>query len=164
VPSHNQNSNSHKVTPGMELYGSITYDAATNSYDVYHNSSDGWEVHMPIKIQRDSKTGGYKNYSIAYFVFEKTAPCGDYPPDNVVTFYDINIQWDGASPSDAVWSTGVVDEVCQFTAKNDVPSTTDGTVTISWNTAAQDPSPEKIAQSQRNKTLSGRAPAAARKW
>lgn len=42
----------------MELYGSITYDAATNSYDVYHNSSDGWEVHMPIKIQKDSKTGG----------------------------------------------------------------------------------------------------------
>ena len=70
----------------MELFGSITYDPATNSYDVYHNSSDGWEVHMPIKIQK-GKNGDYKNYSIAYFVFEKDAPCQDYPPDGVTTFY-----------------------------------------------------------------------------
>ncbi len=46
---------------------------------------------MPIKIQKDSK-GNYKNYSIAYFPFEKTAPCGDYPPDEVVTFYDIQVR------------------------------------------------------------------------
>lgn len=97
-------------------------------------------------------------------MFEKTAPCGDYPPDNVVTFYDIKIEWDGASPADAAWSTGVVDEVCQFAAKNNVPSTSNGTVTISWSTAAADPAPEKIALSQRNKTLSGRVPAVARKW
>jgi hypothetical protein len=119
---------------------------------------------MPIKIQKDPATGDYKNYSIAYFVFEKTAPCRDYPPDQLVTFYDVKIEWDGVSPSNAVWSTGVVDEVCAFTAKNTVPSTSNGTVTISWSTTAADPAPEKIALSQRNKTLSGRAPEAARKW
>jgi hypothetical protein len=46
-PSHNQNSDSHVVQPGDELYGSITYDAQKNLYNVYHNSSDGWEVTMP---------------------------------------------------------------------------------------------------------------------
>ena len=97
-------------------------------------------------------------------MFEKTAPCKDYPPDNLVTFYDVKIEYDGVSPADAVWSTGVVDQVCAFTATNTVPSTTNGTVQISWSTAAADPAPEKVAASQRNKTLSGRAPAAARKW
>jgi len=64
---------------------------------------------MPIKIQK-SKNGGYKNYSIAYFVFEKDAPCADYPPDEVTTFYDIQIQWDGVNYP-AVWTTAFVDDV-----------------------------------------------------
>ena len=76
VPSHNENSAQHSVQPGDELFGSITYDPANNQYLVYHNSSDGWEITMPIKIQKGGN-GDYKNYSIAYFVFEKTAPCGD---------------------------------------------------------------------------------------
>ena len=41
-PSHNQNSASHHVNAGDLLFGSITYIPATNSYDIYHNSSDGW--------------------------------------------------------------------------------------------------------------------------
>ena len=86
------------------------------------------------------------------------------PPDNLVTFYDVQIQWDNASPSNAAWSTGVVDQVCEFTAHNPVPSTTNGTVTITWNTAAQDPPAKLIAASQANRTLSGRAPAAAFPW
>ena len=59
-PEHNQNSAQHVVKPGEELFGSITYDATTHSYDVYHNSSDGWEVHMPIKIQKGAD-GQYKS-------------------------------------------------------------------------------------------------------
>ena len=35
-----------------------------------------------IKIQKDN-AGAYKNYSIVYFVWEKVAPCGDYPPECV---------------------------------------------------------------------------------
>ncbi len=41
------------MQPGDELFGSITYVPQTNSYLVYHNSSDGWEVTMPIKIQKN---------------------------------------------------------------------------------------------------------------
>jgi hypothetical protein len=147
-------------------------------------------------------------------VFEKTAPCGDYPPDGIVTFSNFTIEWDGASrseeralggrcslsmfvwlsfPSDSphhtfphrthyytppplfpptfllpfphsspqssdgstpVWTTGVVDEVCDFTAHIVSPSD----ITITWNTKAEDPSEELIAASQANKALGGRVP------
>ena len=59
-PEHNENSAQHVVKPGDELFGSITYDPATHSYNVYHNSSDGWEVNMPIKIQKGAG-GEYKS-------------------------------------------------------------------------------------------------------
>ena len=52
-PEHNQNSAQHTVKPGDELFGSITYVPQTKEYLVYHNSSDGWEVTMPIKIQKN---------------------------------------------------------------------------------------------------------------
>ena len=76
----------------------------------------------------------------------------------------MRIEWDGATPPDAVWSTGVVDEVCAFTAHNPVPSTTNGTVTITWSHTAADPPAAKVAASQANRTLSGRVPAVASKW
>lgn len=154
-PEHNQNSAQHVVKPGEELFGSITYDATTHSYDVYHNSSDGWEVHMPIKIQKDA-AGRYKNYSIGYFVFEKDAPCADYPPDEVVTFYDIQMQWDGVN-SKAVWSTGIVDDVCEMRAHIVNPSTSNGVVNITWSTKAADPPAHMIAAAQADKTF-GKVP------
>jgi hypothetical protein len=89
------------VKAGDELYGSITYRADTDSYDVYHKSlADNWDVTMNIPVQKVK--GVSKNFTIAYFVYEKTAPCGDYPPDGVVTFTNITIQvraWVGAAAS-----------------------------------------------------------------
>ena len=113
---------------------------------------------MTIPIQKDS-AGNFKNYSIAYFVFEKTAPCGDYPPNKIVTFNDVRIEWDGA-PQKATWTESYVDDVCNFRAHVPSPAT-DGTgqVTITWDTAAKDPSPEAIKASQSNKNFSGRVPA-----
>ncbi len=110
---------------------------------------------MNIPIQK--KNGVFKNYSIAYFVFEKTAPCGDYPPDELVTFYDVVIQWDGVSQP-ATWTESYVEDVCNFRAQVPNPSTSNGTVTITWSTTAEDPKPELIAASQADRTF-GRVPA-----
>ena len=44
----------------------------------------------------------------------------------------------------AAWTTGVVDQVCDFKANIIDPNT----VSITWNTKAEDPSPEAIAASQ----------------
>ena len=38
---------------------------------------------MNIPIQKG------KTYTIAYIVYEKVAPCGDYPPDGSVTFSQV---------------------------------------------------------------------------
>lgn len=82
VPSHNENSQQFSVSPGEEHFGSITYNPATHSYTIFHNVTSGKSVSTPIKIQKDSH-GNYKNYSIFYAVWEKDAPCSDYPPDEV---------------------------------------------------------------------------------
>ena len=168
-PENNINSAQHNVNPGDELFGSITYDASTSSYNIYHNSSDGWSVTTNIPVQK--KGGVAKIYNIAYFVYEKVrrsraarcpsprrshpaaiptrqvAPCGDYPKDEIVTFYDVKIQWDGVSMP-ARWSTSYVEDVCNFRAQVPNPSTSNGTVTITWSTTAEDPKPELIAASQ----------------
>jgi hypothetical protein len=56
----------------------------------YHSDmTTGWSVNSSIPIQKAS-SGGYKNFTIVYFVFEKKWPlCAFYPPNNQVTFYDI---------------------------------------------------------------------------
>jgi hypothetical protein len=53
-PSHNQNSAQHVVKAGDQLYGSIKLNAATKSYDIYHNVSGSttWDVTMNIPIQK----------------------------------------------------------------------------------------------------------------
>ncbi len=53
---------------------SITYTPGNESYSIYHNVSGSttWQVTSSIPIQKDH-SGQYKNYSIAYFVYEKVA-------------------------------------------------------------------------------------------
>lgn len=113
---------------------------------------------MNIPIQK--KNGAFKNYSIGYFVFEKDAPCADYPPDEIVTFYDVVIQWDGVSQP-ATWTEAYVDDVCNMRAQVPNPSTSNGTVTITWSTTGADPKPEQIAASQTDR-LFGRTPSIVR--
>jgi hypothetical protein len=67
-------------------------------------------VTSTIKVQRHLD-GKYKNYTIAYFVFEKVASCSQYPPNNNVTFYNISVEWDGKRLP-PTWSTGMVEDVC----------------------------------------------------
>ena len=143
-PEHNENSASHNVKAGDELYGSITYRADTDSYDVYHKSlADNWDVTMNIPVQKVK--GVSKNYTIAYFVYEKVAPCGDYPPDGVVTFTNITVQFDNKNVTDAVtWTTAFVEDVCNNRAAIIDPRT----IAITWDTKAADPDAALIAASQ----------------
>ena len=57
----------------------------------------------------------------------------------------------------AVWSTGIVDNICDFAAHVVNPSTSGGQVTITWNTKAQDPPQHMINASQSDRTF-GRVP------
>jgi len=122
----------------------VTLDPKTKSYNVYHNVSGSttWDVTMNIQIQKG------KTYTIAYVVYEKVAPCGDYPPDGEVTFSEIRIFCDNVQIT-PVWKTAYVEDVC-----NNRASVVDSsTIKISWNTAAADPPADLIAKSQRVKAL-----------
>jgi len=129
-PENNINSASHDVNAGDILFGSVTYVAANNSYVIYHSDmTDGWSVSTSIPIQKDSKTGQPKLYTIAYIVYEKVWDCNQYPPDGEVTFYDISIKWDGAAQN-TTWTTGIVDDNCN----NRASIVDQNTVKISWDT------------------------------
>ncbi len=62
------------------------------------------------------------------------------------------IQWDYVN-APAVWSTGIVDDVCEMRAHIIDPSTSGGSVNITWNTRAADPPTDWIKQSQSNKVF-----------
>jgi len=136
-PTYNYNSDMHVVRPGDQLFGSVTFNPANQSYTVYHSDlTDGWSVTSVIAVQQKGNT--YKNYTMAYFVYEKVNDCNSYPPDGSVTFSDILMQFDDHTVTPS-WKTGVVDEVCDFTA-HVVDS---ATIQITWNPNAPNPSKDK---------------------
>ncbi len=122
---------------------------------IYHNvsGSTSWSVTTPIPMQKDS-TGKYKTLSIPYFVYEKAAPCRDYPPDGKVTFSNIKMYCNNQLVADPKWTTAYVDDVCDNRANVVDPQTID----ITWNTKAADPAPEVIKRSQNNKKFGRPAP------
>ena len=120
--------------PGDQLYGNVTYQPESNSYKAVHTSSDGWSVETTIPVQ------GNKNYTIVYFVFEKAANCQQYPPEGEVVFTDIRIDYDGVQQT-PTWTTGIVDDVCN----NRAHIVNETSVSITWDAAGTDPSPELIA-------------------
>jgi len=130
VPTHNENSASHAVKAGDVLYGSVTLNAATNSYVLFHkDETDGWNVSTTIPIQQ--KNGEYKNYTIVYVVYEKDAPCQDYPPDGEVTFYNIKVEYEGKDVTNTMkWTTAYVDDVCN----NRAHVLNQSAIQITWNT------------------------------
>jgi len=129
-PERNQNSASHVVAAGSVLYGSITLNDADHSYMLYHKDmTSGWSVNMSIPIQQ--KNGVDKNYTIIYVVYEKVAPCANYPPDGIVTFYDIKVQYEGKdATSNVKWTTAYVENVCNNRAHINSPTN----ISITWDT------------------------------
>jgi hypothetical protein len=86
-------------------------------------------------------------------VYEKVAPCGDYPPDGIVTFNDLTLECNGTVVADPGWTTAYVEDVCDNRAKVVDPKT----IQITWNTKAADPPAELIKRSQADRQL-GRRP------
>lgn len=129
-PEHNENSDSHTVQAGDLLYGSVDFNSGNQSYTVYHSDvNDGWSVTSNIRVQRKEFGHVYKNYTIIYFVFEKVFnDCSMYPSNGEVTFFDIEVEYDGKSVIPK-WTTSYVDEVCGFKA-NIINGTT---IQITWD-------------------------------
>lgn len=131
-PTHNINSPQHVVKPGNILFGSVRFNPKTMAYDMVHTDmTSGVSVNTSIPIQK--KGSQYKQFTIVYFVFEKDAPCGDYPPDGSVTFYDIAVEYNN-TPVQMKWTTAYVDDVCNNRAK----IVNENTIQISWNTKDTD--------------------------
>eukprot|EP00999_Lentomonas_sp_LEN2_P000409 NODE_1410_length_870_cov_127.752355_g1364_i0.p1 GENE.NODE_1410_length_870_cov_127.752355_g1364_i0~~NODE_1410_length_870_cov_127.752355_g1364_i0.p1 ORF type:complete len:252 (+),score=57.71 NODE_1410_length_870_cov_127.752355_g1364_i0:61-816(+) len=143
-PVHNYDSAQHSSSPGDVLFGSCRFDSGNQSYSVYHkDQNNGWSVTSNIPVQRSSG-GGHKNFTIAYFVFEKVMfSCRQYPPNNEVLFYDIKIEFEGVQKKPH-WTTGVVDEACQMTAH----VVNETAIKITWNSGAANPDPEYVRMVQ----------------
>ena len=133
-PENNINSAAHTVQPGDVLYGSVTYDADSSSYMMYHvDETDGWSVNTSIPIQTDGN-GNPKKFTMSYFVFEKSQwACDQYPTNEQVTFYDITMEFDGKKVQPA-WTTAFVDDHCDFRAA----IVDESTIKMTWNTGAND--------------------------
>jgi hypothetical protein len=147
-PENNIDSNQYSTSTGNQLQGSITFNGVNQqTYTVTQtDSTQGQSSSMSIPVQQDWQ-GQYKNYSVLYVVFEKVASCGDYPPDQKVTFKNIYVECDGQQIQPS-WTTSAVDEVCDFTAV--VDSATQ--ISITWNTqSSKQPKKEWILASQKDR-------------
>jgi hypothetical protein len=80
---NNVNSNSLNSNPGDTIYGNVTFlGESEQAYRLCQTDlTTGQSSCQRVDVEQNNN-GGYKNYSIAYFVFEKPANCQDYPPDN----------------------------------------------------------------------------------
>jgi len=124
-PVHNSNSEAYRVEAGQTLHGSIVYDKSEDAYTVTQTVVEtGHSSSQVVKCQSGKK------YRIPYVVYEKLAPCRDYPPDGKVTFTDIVIECDGQDcTSDTKWEAKVEDANCDMTAH------ISDTISITWDTS-----------------------------
>jgi len=108
VPEQNVDSDTYSTQPGNTLSSVITYNVSTESYDMVFNdtSQKNSALKSSFKIQVDDHNNT-KNYTIVYFVFENYMKCDYYPPNDMVVFYDITIEYDGM-PVTPTWTTGIV--------------------------------------------------------
>ena len=128
-PTHNSNSKSFSVSSGDTLHGSLTYDESSDSYTLTQECVEtGATSTQVVKAQSGKK------YNIPYVVYEKTFPCADYPPDEIVTFRDIIVECDGKDcTQDVVWSEMIKDDNCEMAAHI---SDDNSEISITWNTKA----------------------------
>jgi Peptidase A4 family len=130
-PTHNQDSKMMSIQPGDILHGVVTYNQGQNSYTAVHtNLNNGQSVTLTIPVQKDSN-GNYKQYTIMYVVMEKSQwNCNQYPANGIVTFYDIDLEYNG-QPVSPTWTTSYVDDNCNCRAH--VGNET--SINITWDTS-----------------------------
>jgi hypothetical protein len=126
-PEHNSNSEQFPVKAGQHLHGSLVYNKASDSYTLSQTIVEtGQSSTQEVRCQLGKK------YKVPYVVYEKTFPCGDYPPDQVVTFTNITVECDGQDCTNYVkWSPMVKDPNCDM--KANIISQTE--ISITWDTS-----------------------------
>jgi hypothetical protein len=153
-PENNINSQSFPTSTGNLLKGSIVFtDDPQNPYYTVtqYDTVQQQNSTITIPVQQNS-AGVFKNFTILYIVFEKLTECYNYPPDQVVTFKNINVECNGVKISPA-WTAHHVDRLCDFEAHVESPSQ----VSITWNiSSSSHPSPDLIRRSQANRKFGRR--------
>ena len=125
-PTYNSNSRQESVEAGQTLHGSLIYMPDTDAYLLNQTVMEtGVSSHQIVRCQEGRK------YTVPYVVYEKTWPCGDYPPDGEVTFFDIQADCDGKDCTDQIkWETKVKNANCDMKA-NILSSQS---ISITWDT------------------------------
>jgi hypothetical protein len=125
-PESNSNSDQYGVTAGQTLHGSIVYDESSDSYNLTQMVVETGDISYQNVPCQDGK-----KFTIPYVVYEKVMRCADYPPDEIVSFYDILVECDGKDvTTDVKWAAMVKDPNCDFTAHINNSTSID----ITWNT------------------------------
>ena len=145
-PTYNSNSNQVETNSGNRLQGSIVYNGdSQQSYTINQvDATAGTSSSQTIPVQQNNM-GQYKNYSILYVVFEGTAYCQNFPPEQKITFRNLTVECNGV-PFTPSWTTSFVEDVCDFRAHVVNPST----VTMTWNTAGTSDAAKVEAQYAKN--------------
>lgn len=127
-PEDNSNSPQRDVSAGQTLQGSLIYMAESDSYNLtQYVVETGAISHQVVQCQDGKK------FTVPYVVYEKTFPCGDYPPDGAVNFQNIVVECDGKDCTDSVkWAARVEDPNCNMQAV--IHSQT--SISITWDTSA----------------------------
>jgi hypothetical protein len=128
-PEDNSNSPQRDVESGQHLHGSLVYDSNSDSYELTQTIVEtGKSSKQTVKCQSGKK------YTVPYVVYEKTFPCGDYPPDEVVTFTNITAFCDGTPcTTDIKWEAKVKDANCGMQAVINSPES----ISIKWDTSME---------------------------
>jgi hypothetical protein len=129
-PTHNSNSKQYPVLAGQTLKGSLIYQPNDDSYLLSQTIVETGVVSSQVVACQNGK-----KYTIPYVVYEKTFPCADYPPDEIVSFRDVYIECDGNDcTSTTQWEAKVEDANCNMAAHiNQNTSSTE--ISITWDTS-----------------------------
>ena len=129
-PTHNSNSKSVAVAAGDVLHGTLLYDNSTDSYTLSHEHVQSGETSTQVVKCQDGK-----KFTVPYVVYEKAFPCNRYPPDEIVTFYDIKVECDYRDcASEMLWEAKNFDNKhCDMQA-HIAPGNQN--ISITWDTTA----------------------------
>ncbi|CUG94109.1 peptidase, putative [Bodo saltans] len=139
-PTHNKDSAQYSVNAGDQLFGQITFNGESEqSYTLKQTdvtSGQTSEMVIPVQVGSD---GQHKNYTVQYIVYEKVAQCNQYPPDQKVVFNDIKVFCNGVQVAPQ-WTTGIVENVCDFKAT----PVSSSQVEITWNIDGVPPTQKQL--------------------
>jgi len=143
---YNSNSEAQSANPGDTLLGRITYMGdGQQAYKIIQTDTTSQVSSSQVQPVQQDGNGVYKNYTIAYVVYEKVNDCNEYPPDGQVTFTSIRVFCNGTQITPQ-WTTSYVEDVCN----NRAHVIAADTIRITWDTSAPNPTKEQKARNGPN--------------